>query len=330
MNTKNHHFIITNIILVLMLGLQACVVKPGTWKNERIPSGMSEELHKKNAEVLKHLKANDPKSLRFSASKEFNADNHSRLIDLISNQLTDYDYHILDEYYVVHKLKDTDTIVAKSGDIKRYNLLYPYEATEMYMAYFIPNKPVSKSMISLVYAKLNYGWKLVKLSLAPYTINGQTAPELYQLAKKQFKENKVQAAYSNLALALTCLEPGAYWEYPDKKDAKRLYAQVGMEVNKKIKFPLVLKQLATGPMILNVYTKNTNEGTFPLIYYMTHFDLKEKGEIERENLQIRKVIEKLIPGLKESNKYIFYSAFNKQPTGYVTVDHYDMIENTGN
>ncbi len=330
MNTKYPHLISANFLLVLLFAFQACVVKPGTWKNERIPAGKSEEFHKLNAAVLEKLKENDSAKLKFLASKEFMSDNHAKLVDLVSNQLTDFKYHILDEYYVVHKLKDTDTVVAKSGDIKRYNVLYPYEATEMYMAYLIPDKTGSKSMISLVFAKLNYGWKLVKLSLSPYTINEQTAPELYMLAKKQYKENKVQAAYSNMALALSCMEPGAYWEYPDKKDAKRFYAQVGLEVNKKLKFPIVLKQIKTGPMLLNIYTKSTNEGTFPLVYYMTHFDLKEKGEVEKENLEIRKVIEKLIPGLKESNNYIFYSAFNKQPTGYVTVDHYDMTEKVGN
>jgi len=59
----------------------------------------------------------------------------------------------------------------------------------MYLSFFIPRTGDNKYMISVIYAKYDYGWKISKLDLAPYTINGKTAPELYNLAKEKSGKN---------------------------------------------------------------------------------------------------------------------------------------------
>ena len=144
--------------------------------------------------------------------------------------------------------------------------------------------------------------------------------------KNQYENKQVQAALNNVSLAVTCFEPGAYWQYPDEADAGSFYSRVNQEVNAKYNYPLVLKQIPTGPMILRVYNKNIDDGTCPMIYYMTHYDLKDTVAVKKENLQIRGIIGKLMPGLDQNNKYILYAAFNKQPNGYTTVDHFDMMD----
>jgi len=310
--------------LWLLLILQSCVLVPGSWKNESIKASKRDDFHKLNAEALAYLKANNPKGLNALLSKEMIAANNERQVELISNRLTDNAYELADEFYVVNKYSDNDTVMVKGGDVKRYGLVYPYSTIEMYFAYFLPKKSDNAYMISLVYGKFNYGWKIIKLDLEPYSINGKTAPELYALAKDEYEKKELQAALNNVTLAITCFKPGAYWQYPDEADAGRFYTKVHDEVNEKYSYPIVLRQLATGPMILRVYTQKNDQGTFPLVYYMTHFNLKDTMEVKKENLQIRKVIDKLIPGLHDNNKYVLYSAFNVQPNGYKTVDHFDM------
>jgi hypothetical protein len=316
----------TALFFGLFFVLQSCVVTPGTWKNEQISSGKRENFHQLNVEALKYLKANDPKGLKALLSKEMIGRNNEREVERISNRLNDNEYNLLDEYYVVHKYKDTDTVRATNGNINRYNLLYPYAATEMYLAYFIPKKTNNKYMISLAYAKFNYGWKIIKLNIQLYTVNGKAAPELFALAKEQYGNKQLQAALNNVSLAMTCFEPGAYWQYPDEVDARSFYTRVNAEVNIRYNYPFVLNQVATGPKLLRVYTKNMDDGTYPMVYYMTHFPLKDTTEIKKENLKIRKAVAKLIPGMEKNNKYILYSAFNKEPTGYEEVDHFDMTD----
>ncbi len=315
------------IVCAFLFIFQSCKPLPGSWKNEKISSGKRDDFHKLNTEILTRFKANDLKGLAAFFSKEMNAGRNDRQVELISNRLNDNAYELLDEFYVVHKYKDTDTVSITSGEINRYKLLCPYTTPEMYCAFFVPKKSDNKYMVSLVYGKFNWGWKITKLELAPYTINGKTAPELYALARQQHDKKQWQAALYNLTLAVTCFKPCSYWLYPDETDAEKLYTIIHQEVNETYSYPLVLKQLATGPMILRVYSKKADEGgTYPLIYYMTHFDLKDTIEVKKENLQIRNVISKIMPGLGANNKYIFYAAFNKQPTGYTTVDHFDMTD----
>ena len=315
----------TALFLGLFLAFQSCMPVPGSWKNDQISAGKRDDFHQLNSSAITYLKANDPKGLKMVGSKEMNQQINERLVERISYWLNDNTYKLLDEYYAVHKYKDTDTIPVKSGDINRYSVLYPDKAQEMYMAYFVPEKGNNKYMLSLVFAKLSYGWKLVKFSLEPYTLNGKTAPELYALARQQYDKQEVQAALNNVSLAMTCFEPGAYWKYPDKGDAQDLYVRVNKAVNERYSYPLILHQLSTGPMILRVYNKTVDDGTYPMIYYMTHYELKDTDDVKKENLKIRAVIAKLMPGIDENNKYILYSAFNKQPTGYNTVEHFEMM-----
>ncbi|MDB5132901.1 MAG: hypothetical protein JWR02_2650 [Mucilaginibacter sp.] len=329
MKTFHLNHLKSALICVLFLIFQSCAhTVPGSWKNGKINSGKLNDFHQLNTEVLKILKANEPKRLKSFLSKAMIESNNERDIEHISNHLNDNVYELLDEYYVIHKYKDTDTVRVANGDINRYALLYPYTTTEMYMAFLVPKKSNNKDMISLVYGKFDYGWKIIKLEVSPYTINGKTAPELYALARNQAEKGHFQAALNNLQLAFKCFKPGSYWQYPDEGDAGKLYTNVHGAVKLAYRFPIVLSQIPTGPMLTGVYIQKTDDGTFPAIYYMTHYDLKDTVDIKKENLQVRRAIEKMMPGMHEGNKCILYSAYNKMPTGYVSIDHFDMIDRT--
>jgi len=323
---KTFHLTPFNIIsaLALLFFLPSCVTVPGTWKNERISSGKRDDFHDLNKEVLGYLKANDATSLKTVFSKDMNASNNAREIEHISNRLTDNEFQLLDEFYVVHKYKDTDTVRSTGVDINRYGLVYPYVTTETYLAFFVPKKADNKYMVSLIYGKFDYGWKIVKLNVEPYTINGKTAPELYAMAQDQYDKKEIQAALDNVSLAVGCYKPGEYWQYATEEEAGRFYTKVHTEVDERYRYPLVLKQVATGPMILRVYNKIGDDGAYPNVYYMTHYNLKDTVAVKKENMQIRTAVSKLMPGLGDNSKYVLYSAFNQKPNGYTSVDHFDM------
>ena len=327
MKTLNLNPVNAAMACLLFFSLISCAPKvPGSWRNEKISEGRRDDFHKLNTAALNYLKTNDAKGLKVLLSKEMIEDNNAKAVDKISNRLNDNLYELLDEYYVVNKYKDTDTVASVGGAMNRYSLVYPYTAPEMYFAFFAPKKPQNKYMLSLVYAKFDYGWKIIKMDVAPYTINGKTAPELYAMARDQYSKKQVQAALDNLELAVTCFKPSPYWQYPDDADAGKLYTIVHTLVKYKYHYPMILTQVATGPKILRVYNKSLDDGSYPDVYYMTHFNLKDTNAVKKENLQIRSALGKLMPGLDQNNKYILYSAFNKLPSGYETIDHFDMMD----
>ena len=174
-------------LLLLAFVLPGCTPKSGAWKNEQIDPGKREDFHELNDKVFSAAKANDLIRAKLFMSKELIENTYTRRsVEIAGNHLNDNNYKLLDEYYVVNKYKDADTIKLNKRGINSYSLTYPGTAREMYIAFYVPTHGDKKYMITTIYAKYDYGWKLNDLDLNPYTINGKTAPELYKLAKEQY------------------------------------------------------------------------------------------------------------------------------------------------
>ncbi|HEY8783073.1 MAG TPA: hypothetical protein VIM16_15715 [Mucilaginibacter sp.] len=311
--------------LTLIIVLQSCKDdKPGSWKNDEIKAGKREDFHKMTDQVFIDLKKNDLPHLKLMMSKEL-IDDHGteHSVELMSNHLTDNKFSLLDEYYIINKHKDAETITLSGAGIE---IKYPGVTRETYIAFYIPKTVDNKYLITTIYGKYNYGWKLSYLDLSPYTVNGKTAPELFKLAKEQYDKKYLIDAMNTMNLANSCVKPASVWQYPDESGIKDFYLKVLNESNGKYKFPFTINSLPTRPMILRVYTKDTDEGTFPVIYYMTHISIIDTNDVKGENVQIKKALSKLLPGIDKYNKYVFYEAFNKFPRDYESVDRFNMVD----
>jgi len=314
-------------LLISVVSLQSCADKSGVWKNDKIKSGKKEDFHALNSQVFNLLKANDVKRLGSYLSKEL-IENHytTRSVELISNSLADYKYDLLDEYYVVNKFRDNDTIIAARAGKNGYDLYYQGITREMYFSFFLPKTGDNKYMITVAYARYDYGWKISQLDLAPYTINGKTAPELFEMAKQQYAKNYLIDAVNDMSLATSCLRPCDMWQYPAETEITEFYTKIMTEANEKYKFPFTLTGVPTKPRIIKIYLKTDPGGSFPVVYYFSSIKLADTTGIKRENENIRKVIGNVMPGIDKNNKYIYYSAFNMKPDGKKTMDHFDMTE----
>jgi hypothetical protein len=301
----------TLAIAAILLLLQSCTTVPGTWKNERISGGKRENFHNLNAEAFQYLKANDLQKLQSFSSGNLN-DSSKREFGPISNLLNHNAYHLLDEYYVINKYSDTDTVATKYGDIKRYGIIYPYKTFEMYFAFFAPKNVKNASLISLGYGKFKDGWKIFFLQQAPYTMNGKTAPELFAQARDEYDQRAFAAAYYHTMLAISCERPCAYWRYPEESDMNVFFGKAIVQTFAAYRFPIVLKQVSSGPMILSFGPQRSNGGVFPNIRYMTHFNLKDTVAVKKENVQLNVAVKQLMPGLDRGG-CIIYSAFNQNP-----------------
>jgi hypothetical protein len=308
---------------ILLLVFQSCTLVPGVRKNDEIKSGKRDEFHELNASVLKNLKAGDNTGLKnLLSGDEARKDTH-KLVDSISTQLKSNNYKLLDEYYVINKYADSDTIVASGPQVNRYGLKYPYVTFEEYFAYYLPKQGENKYMLGLIYGKYKDGWKIINLSLAPYTIGGKTGPELYQQARDDYDKTNYPGASIAAAKAVQCIKPAPYWEYPDKDDAYRFGHKVS-DYSRYFPLPFVLFMISSGPMILSIGDKETADGAFPMITYMTHYDIKNTAAVKQENIEVNKQIARILPGLAKHYDHICYSAYNEKPTGKNNPPHFDM------
>jgi hypothetical protein len=179
-------------------------------------------------------------------------------------------------------------------------------------------------MISAIYCKYSYGWKLSHLALDQYTMNGKTAPELYKQAREARDKKYLLDALDNIEMAKTCLQPVQGWKYPENEKINTFYSKTIDEINKKYTYPFTLTQVPTQPRIFSVGMRTTTEGVFPMVYYKSVIKLKDTAGLRKENENIKKVIGKAIPGIDQDKKYVFYDAYNERPRFDRSVDRYDM------
>jgi hypothetical protein len=312
--------------LLLVVALQSCLNnKPGIWKNDEISSGKRSDFNDLNKQLFASLKANDNKQLGFIESQELLADNYmNRQVDLISNSLKTENYKLLDEYYVVNRYKTFDTIDAVPKGVNARKLIYNGIAREMYIAFFVNETAKDKWLITATYSKYNYGWKLSDLDFAMYTINGKTAPELFEQAKEKYAKNYLVEATNTMQLAGSLLRPSQMWVYDNEKDISEFYARLVNEANAKYKFPIVLEQVPTHPRIFRVFSNEFNNGYYPQINYLSSIKLTDTIALKKENEIVKKEISNIFPGIDKDKGYIVYSIFNEMPSTTKSVDRFNI------
>jgi hypothetical protein len=311
-----------------MLMLQSCGPhKRGIWMDEQIESGVRKDKHALNATMLTNLKVNEFKALQFIMSKEMVDDPEMiRKIEHLSNDMKTDSFSLLHEYYIVSKPGTDINLKGKDQSGNNYDIHFVSDAREMYLAFFVPKGRFNQMMISAIYSKFDYGWKLNSLDIAPYIINGKTAAELYNLAVADYNKGYLIDTYNLMTEASQCAAPCEGWEYGKSMDMNALHSKVLKECNAKYKFPYTIAKVTTHPEIFWIGVQKNTEGQFPLIYYKSSINLKDTVAVKKENDQIRKEIGNVMPGINMDKKYVFYSAFNKRPAPSQTVDHFDITD----
>jgi len=315
--------------LLTALLFQSCIIKPGTWKNEQISSGKREDFHKLNEQLINALRTKNADALSNLESQEMLQDPHSlRELEILGNSLRGTDFTILDEYYVVNRYKDNDTISNSSAGINSYKLRYNGVAHEMYIALLIPKDKslANQDLLTITYAKFDYGWKISTATVNPYRINGKTAPELFFVGKDQFEKKQFANARLTLELAMQCDVINENWYYTHMGNIRELYNEAATETMNNYKFPVVIDDVSGEPRIFRVSNQKSSDGWYPAIYYVTKINIADTVAVKNQNMQIRKVIGKMFPGINENRKYLYYSACSKLPLGTGLVTHFDMTE----
>jgi hypothetical protein len=327
MKTRSRYPLISPLSFLLFLILQGCTSEPGIWKNKKIQSGVRADFHARNEELIGYIKLNQVKRVKAMLSRELSHDNSTEvLIEHLSNRFNDNKYQLFDEYYMVNKYIDADTVKAAKAGLNAYSLTFQNPAHEMYISMFLPKDGENKYLISVVYSKLNYGWRITGLEAEPYSFNGETCPELFNRAKTAYNKGYLIDAVNTTALAVTCRQPISVWQYAVQDSIGDFYTRILALANEKYRFPYVLNELPTKPRIFRVFNQTDGRGSFPMVHYLTSIPLKDTIALKKENAQIRKIIGKIMPGIDKDKKYVLYSAFNEKPVSYREVDRFEMTD----
>jgi hypothetical protein len=308
-------------ILIAILGLTVYLLtagcskpEPGVYINDEIDGRQKDRFHEMNATLLDGLQKNKPGIVENLMSKELlqNSALH-RTIELCSVRMRSGKNIMLDEYYAVHDLKREQKIKSPNHGVNSYYLDYQPLAREMYTALYTLQDGPDKWLLTAVYNKLDYGWRITDLDLNPYTTNGKTAVELFAQAKQKHQKGYLIDALSIIDLARICSLPNVMWHYNLQPEIDSFYSRLMKQIDNTYPFPLVIKQVPTQPKIFRVFNQNRPEGSCPMIYYISKFNVQDSGAVNKEHEEVKKVIGRVIPGIDQERKYVYYTVFNSMP-----------------
>ncbi|GAB3923050.1 hypothetical protein [Mucilaginibacter myungsuensis] len=319
-------FRITYIVLFgLFIALQSCGPADGVWKNDEIDAGIRQKLHALNEEVFDDLKQKRELHLEYNLALELI--NHSRTrqnVEILGHELRTRDYQLFDEYYTVAQPDTMLKIQNRNRGLNSYDVHTYTVARQMYTTFYLPRTGINRKMITLVYAKFDYGWKLYHWDIRPYMYNGHTALELLELAKRQIAQNYISDTRLTMQMASACLRPSDIVKYPDDSafvNTYRLFMNRAKEIQE---FPITLGDVSSKPQILGVYTKETPNGFYPMIGYLSTIDINDTLAVKAENLAVMKVIGNVLPGIDKDKKLLFHRVYNKESTAESMQPYFDM------
>ena len=220
---------------------------------------------------------------------------------------------LLDEYYIVHPTPEEISLKTFKYDINSYTLSYVPLTQERYMALFTVKYGVDKWLLTAVYNKYKYGWKVAELELEPYTIDGKTSPELCKQAQAEYDKGYLINAMNLMDLSRKCLMPNSIWRYDELDEMDAFYGKLLTEADTKFPFPIIIRQLPTQPSIFKIFNQDKGDGNYPMIYYISKVSLKNEAAVKAEHEAMKKVIGETMPGINKNNKYVYYTVFNEEP-----------------
>lgn len=327
---KPNYFIKAAAFAAILLALGCSTPKPGMWKDQQISSGLRSNVDDVNKKVISDIIAADHTNLEYYMSKEMTNDKTAYpTIDKISNMFKTGQKRVLAEYYRVEGKDVPDSVLVDSGKISAHAILFPShsDGEQLYEVFYVVKNGSKEWMVTLEYIKLSYGWKLCALDMGKYSQNGLSAPELCDLAMKQYKKGYLIAAVNTTALEDDCMYPSQMWRYQSVIKMRQFYAKLANEANDKFLFPQPVHQLGSEPSIFSVANKEMPDGSYgPAIYYKTKVNIKDPAAIKKEEQEMNKVINAILPGIKSDAKWLAYVAYNENPSAKRSVDNYEIDE----
>ena len=319
------------IILSIIL-IQSCKLgTTGTTMNENISANLKAEINELDKKVLKAITENnvdDLKSLMSSKLLEKNGSEIEQLIEQVSGIIESSEYKVIDQYFARNSTSGLgNTVMSGISGINDYIIQYQALNDEMFLSLILPENGNDEFLITNIYGKYPEGWRLNILQFGQYTVNGKTAPQLYQQAKIEYEKGYLIDAVNNMFLSSRVTNPAnKFWKYQKEDEFREFYDKVLKEVSENYNFPMTISEVKSEPQVLNIFPLGMNEGYFPMIEYLTKIDLKDTIQTKIENDAIHKIIGDKFKGIDKDKNYIFYKAFSRMPDGKTEVPTYGFVK----
>jgi hypothetical protein len=316
------------IIFIIGLLFTACQSKKESW-NADIPSPIRSEIKSCNDSIMAAIAGNNPRQLKRFFSDSLAEQTKTDLDSVVQNMnalIKTADYSPLDECYVKQTSANGRDTVKNDKSNHAYSVNFEGSANETYISLLLHEGNDGQLLITCIYQKENDQWKLNVFRVGRYSYFGITAVDIYHEAKDKYEKGDVTDAANMMALAKQPLTPAyQFFHYDKEKEIKEFARKVVMEADTVFRFPNLVGELKSEPVIYNIRPLPMKEGIFPVITYGTKISISDTLAVQKENDELQKIIGQFFPGIEKNNKFIFFQVYKQTPKGLDPASHLELV-----
>ncbi len=323
--------IIKIFFFLIILSLQKCSIQtPEIVKNEYISVDVKEQIKKLNNKFFQGLKSRD-----FSTIKSLMADTilnmgieNNGFINTMSSVINTENYKVLDEFHIKNLAPGENTIIASGkADDNDYSLNFTPLNKETYISLLIPTGANQDFLVTIVYGKYNNKWEINILLFGQLKIYKKNTPDYIKLARTSLNKSELFEALNYLSLAKLISHPANdFFIYDKEKEIGDLEISVRKGLNTQYPLPYLLENIQTHPRIIGFSTYVIEEGYYPLIGYYTNINLDDTVALKVENDAIKSEVKRLIRGIYNEKKDVYFKAYNEMPNGTRLVKYHSFVD----
>ena len=309
--------------------IQSCSNTTETLTDNQIEASTREIIKRKNDSLFDALSNSNMKALKALGSEDFNKHLRSRIESTIwafrRGYLRADKTTIYKEYYCKGTISKNMLI---EDEENKYSITFTNTQPEAYVS-LLKSKygNVEDYLVTAIYEPEDGEWKLSKLETGLLGQHDKNAQDFFDIAKKKEKEGFLIDAVFNCDMAASFLEPAGNMLTYDNEERIEFYKNEWRKtLNKKYKFPYVLRNVESQPTIMAIEPIKTAKGMFPKISYQTPIHLDNTEVLEMEITEIKKEIKKAYPDLDFNNEVIYYRAYNNSGS----IPYYEHIDKKKN
>jgi hypothetical protein len=302
------------LIATLLLVLAGCN-SIGTWQNEQIPPDVQAEVTPLIDRLIAALRSGNENDIRVLCSDRFVREQEGviqKLITEIPDRIRQFPFTIR------HRQYTNDIVAGKKHRIETgtgdHDFAIDYTAAnkESYAVVLEFQTPVEQYCALIVYGKNGSEWKINILYIGNRFMENKDVYDWYRIAEKHFEKGNLADAALDVLIIRSLQQPaGKLWHYAAEDEIEQFCQKVEREASEQFAFPVACEAVASQPGIYSLNNRSYKNGIFPVVEYVTGFDLEDSLAIKEECRAVHASIDRIFPGITRNNKMIVYRSWDK-------------------
>ncbi len=314
-------------LLIVLSGCNGGAGVWGIWEKDHIPKNDREEAGQTVDKVFRALETKDSTFLLSSCSAHFDKQTIVPLINAIQHVPLTSGRQVIGEFLIKNTSKKGTTPLSGTDQYGN-NYIYTCPVGELYSYVYLftikaANSP-DEILIVCALSKENDNWKLLNFYGADYSVNQMAAPQVYQLARKEYGLGKKFSAlmYTELANHLMTPSREGFVFKNSKEDldfTNKIFGEAKSYINPA-------KGLGSNVEIFKVEPMSFGGKLRPIVYYSTSTNVNDVPNLTSENDKIDLQIESMLPGISEFSDTIIYKATNAATDKNQNMNDYGFVK----